>query len=281
LLKRYYTILNFVMNIILRIIKNYLKYLEQDTLIILHILLVKLIKLALCGTINTTNDEIVNKLCKLANIAEDTDTHSKNDLDLAERFASSEKIRLHELKEQVGKKKRFAPQKYKKDYAAIYDNLESKRISIQKMLSSELLEYKAAYESGPDKDIEEIRRLDNIIRREQVAHPPVNPFLVYPPPSFISAANIVPGSFGWAPPAPPPPYSAPYYVEYGTNRPMQWNHHYGRFYYLGPAPAGSLLPLPGQPPLPSGPPPQQQQSYRRRGGTQKNINRNNKTMKKY
>ena len=102
--------------------------------------MIKLYKpiLALCETINTVNDKIVGELCINARIAEDTDTHSKNNLDMAERFAAIEQSRLQDLKEQVGRKKRLSPQKYKKDYAAIYDNLESKRISIQKMLASEI-----------------------------------------------------------------------------------------------------------------------------------------------
>jgi hypothetical protein len=285
--------------------------------------------LTLCETVNAVNDDIVNKLCIQARLAEDTDTHSKNDLDLAERFAASEQGRLQELKEAVGKRKRLAHQKYKKEYAALYNKIESKRDRIRRMLPSELIAYKTQYETRPDEDITEMERIDNSARREQDAFaaatrerarmekarkqeqalaasqpvarapvdermhrrpfmsaeppqraPPMNPFLVRPPPSFISAANIVPGSFGWAPPSPPPPGPAPYYVEYGTNRPMQWDRHYGRFYYLGPAPSGSLLPLPGQPPLPPGLPPSRgQPQYGRRGGTRKNISHHNKTRK--
>lgn len=80
-------------------------------------------------------------------------------------------------------------------------------------------------------------------------------------PAFSSAANIPPGYFGWAPPSPPPHFAADIYVEYGTNRPMIWNNHYGRYYYLtlgpGVSPLAPFTPLSlsGQPPLPDGPPP--------------------------
>ena len=85
--------------------------------------------------------------------------------------------------------------------------------------------------------------------------------LANPSPAFISAANIPPGYFGWAPPSPPPHFAADIYVEYGTNRPMIWNNHYGRYYYLtlgpGVSPLAPFTPLSlsGQPPLPDGPPP--------------------------
>uniref|UniRef100_A0A6C0DTP6 Uncharacterized protein n=1 Tax=viral metagenome TaxID=1070528 RepID=A0A6C0DTP6_9ZZZZ len=88
-----------------------------------------------------------------------------------------------------------------------------------------------------------------------------NHLLANPSPAFISAANIPPGYFGWAPPSPPPHFAADIYVEYGTNRPMKWNMYYGRYYYLSPGPmastSGSFVhaPLSGQPPLPPGPPP--------------------------
>jgi len=80
-----------------------------------------------------------------------------------------------------------------------------------------------------------------------------NHLLASSPPAFISAANIPPGYFGWAPPSPPPHFAADIYVEYGTNRPMKWNMYYGRYYYLSPmiGTSGSFV----QPPLPQGPPP--------------------------
>ena len=263
--------------------------------------MIKLYKpiLALCETINTVNDKIVGELCINARIAEDTDTHSKNNLDMAERFAAIEQSRLQDLKEQVGRKKRLSPQKYKKDYAAIYDNLESKRISIQKMLASEILEYKAKYESGTDEDIEEMIRIDNIIKREQdafaaqsrkkveapAAPPPATP------PSFIPTFHQVSSvPYGYAPRYPPPTLYSQYYVEPSTGRHIQYDPR-GFWYYLAPPPP--LLPRPGQPPLPHGSPPpapgqrfiihdhrpyQLPGSYRR-GGTRKNIQRDNKTRK--
>ena len=85
--------------------------------------------------------------------------------------------------------------------------------------------------------------------------------LANPSPAFISAANIPPGYFGWAPQSPPPHFAADIYVEYGTNRPMIWNNHYGRYYYLTLGPSASPLTpftplsLSSQPPLPDGPPP--------------------------
>lgn len=53
--------------------------------------------------------------------------------------------------------------------------------------------------------------------------------------NYLLARSPPPGYFGWAPPLPPPHphYATDIYVEYGTNRPMMWNTHSGRYYYLG------------------------------------------------
>lgn len=75
-------------------------------------------------------------------------------------------------------------------------------------------------------------------------------------PAFISAANIPPEYFGWAPPSPPPQIAADIYLEIGTKRLMKWNTYYGRYYYLSPA--GPMASTSGsfvQPPLPEDPPP--------------------------
>lgn len=279
--------------------------------------------LELCETIDKEADPIINKLCADARIANDINNLPSNQVGLAERFASSEQVRLQELKERVGKLKRAASEMGRKKEAqlcaAIYNSLDNKRLIIQRMLPSELLEYKAEYISELNAEIQKINSIaaeqEAIIEKERVARArqqeqaaaaaaarsmprpaapvenrryrePARPFMSAEPPRVY----LPPDFYGYAPAYAPPQYIQPYYIEMPSRRPIQWQREDHYWYYIHPSfIQGPLLPLPGQPPLPPGQPPlppgkPPQQYHRRRGGkiqTRKNTNCNNKTMKRY
>lgn len=202
----------------------------------------------LCGTVNTSRDQLVTELCaKARSIAEGPKINAK----ALEEYRQKEIIRLGELKESVYKEVKSSPKQFEKQFRNVHRNLDNRRVSLIRMPLQELITYREYFDNNPDRELQEIERIHeeltqyrNRTGRKGVLPPP--PVAARRPPQ--SAPQMPPAAPPqqvprFVPIAAPPPTAVPVYLDPASGRYVRYNTYMP--VYAGPPP-----------PLPPGPPPQ-------------------------